>query len=490
MRLTPESRGIYSAELEKILRELDAAGVPIHSFFVARGFEVVFDAYWAPFNENTLHRMNSVTKSFVALGIGMLIDEGRINLSDKVIDYFPEIEREGLDASQLSLTVENLLTMRTGYRPIGNGHWVRDREYDRIRRFFSRTPQTEINDSFYYDSTGSYILGVIVERLTGGSFVKYIQHKCLDDLGFSTDADCIKGGEGYSWSDSGLLCTTKDLYRYARLLALGGEIDGVRYISEDFARDAVSSKASTEVNAEYKSYGYGYQIWKAKYDGFMFLGMGAQILIYIPKRDLYVACTADTQPDEKYREKIVDLMYELIDADYERCADSLPEDNAAYASLYEYKENLKLVSMPKCKMPEKYKDFTTSAYKCDENPMGITEFSFEFGDCSGIFRYTNAQGDKEIPFGFGHNEFSLFGEDGYFDMEIGVSPDGHRYPIATSAMWQSECELVITVQFIGRHLGGDIITVRFDSDTAVLKMKKTTNCFLDKYNGETVGTLK
>jgi hypothetical protein len=119
--------------------------------------------------------------------------------------------------------------------------------------------------------------------------------------------------------------------------------------------------------------------------------------------------------------------------------------------------------------------------------MGISSFSLEFSEKCGKFKYENEQGYKEIPFGFGYNEFSLFPEDNYFDMEIGKSVSGHRYPIAASAKWEDSDTLIINVQFIGRHLGGDIITVSFDGNRAKLNMHKTTNCFLDKYDGEAVG---
>ena len=291
--------------------------------------------------------------------------------------------------------------------------------------------------------------------------MKYLQEKFLDDIGFSRGTDCIKGGEGYSWSDSGLLCTGEDLYKVAKFINSGGTYKGVSYMSADFLRDAISSKVSTEKNQPYKSYGYGYQIWKAKYDGFMFLGMGAQILISVPYRDLYVVCTADTQPAESYREIIVEKLYKIIDTDYEQKCDSLPENEEAYESLMSYCSTLTLTSLRESEIPEKYRDIQTKVYKTEENPMGIKNFSFSFSHTHGVFKYENAQGEKEIRFGFGYNELSEFPEDNYFDMEIGKSVAGHRYPIATSAEWQSENVLLINVQFIGRHLGGDIITVTF-----------------------------
>ena len=138
MNIAPEKFGISSRLLEKILRELDENEVPIHSLLIARGDDIVFDAYWAPFTRDTRHRMNSVTKSFVALAIGCLIDEGKLSLDSRAVEFFPEAKDFKLNKHQSELTIENMLTMRTGYRPIDNGHWVRDRKYNRIKTFFER----------------------------------------------------------------------------------------------------------------------------------------------------------------------------------------------------------------------------------------------------------------------------------------------------------------------------------------------------------------
>lgn len=479
--ITPEKRGFSSAYLESVLRAFDDGGIPMHSLLIARGDDIILNAYWAPFKRGELHRMNSVTKSFVALAIGCLIEEGRVALCDKVIDYFPEAADFDTNPHQAELTVENLLTMRTGYRPEGNGHWVRDREYNRIKGFFERKPATCRGESFYYDSTGSYILGVIVERLTGTSFIKYLQGKVLDKIGFSRNTDCIRGGEHYSWSDSGLLCSTEDLYKTAKFINGGGTHNGERLMSEDFLRAAVRKNVSTDGNAFFKNMGYGYQIWKTKNGGFMFLGMGAQIMLCLPDRDLYIVCTADTQPTEDYRDFIFRQFFDIIDRD---TYDSLPEDPEAYKSLCEYAESLTLTSYKSTGVIPSQALTSGKKYIADENPMGIKWFSLDVSGERGRFIYENAQGEKEIPFGIGYNEFSDFPEDGYFDMEIGVSPAGHRYPTAVSAKFTDADTLDIWVQFIGRHLGGDYITVRVDGEQAHINMKKTTNCFLDRYFGE------
>ena len=76
--------------------------------------KICTESYYAPYSRNTLHRMFSVTKSFVSLAIGLLADEGRISLDDHIADYFPEKQPEtGVHPYMQMLTIRQMLTMRT-----------------------------------------------------------------------------------------------------------------------------------------------------------------------------------------------------------------------------------------------------------------------------------------------------------------------------------------------------------------------------------------
>ena len=483
MNISPESHGIPSERLEELLRRLDSERVSMHSLLVARGDDIVLNAYWAPFTEDTLHRMNSVTKSYVSLAIGCLIDEGRVSLDDKVIKFFPEACEYAVNDKQAELTVRELLTMRTGYRPEGNGHWVRDKKYQRIKDFFERVPLAESSADFYYDSTGSYVLGAIVEKLTGGSFLNYLKDKFLRKIGFSESSDCIMGAEGYSWSDSGLLCTTEDLYKTLRFIAKRGVTDGVGYLSEDYLSDAVADHVSTAEHKKYCDYGYGYQIWRARDGGFMFVGMYCQFAMYLPSKDLYVSCTADNRLVEPVRRLIFETFYDIADS---MCDSPLAENPEALDSLNTYVGNLALASLPEATLTDEIAAVLGRDYRLSENPMGIERIRVTREGERIRLSYTNAQGDKEIAAGIGYNEFSEFPEDGYPDMVIGQC-GAYRYPIAASATVEGE-SLKILIQFIGKHLAALTVTITPQSGALNIRMDRTTECFLHTYKGEAQGT--
>ena len=89
-RATPESVGISSRQIQKYLELLEKNRITTHDLLIARGDKIVFETYWAPFHKDYLHRMYSVTKSFIAIAIGFLVQEGKLSLDDKLVDFFPE----------------------------------------------------------------------------------------------------------------------------------------------------------------------------------------------------------------------------------------------------------------------------------------------------------------------------------------------------------------------------------------------------------------
>lgn len=491
MKITPERKGVSSKALLKFLKKIDRKKIPIHSLLIARGDDIILNAYWAPFKKDTLHRMNSVTKSFVGLAIGALIDEGRLNYSDKVISFFPEASNYDVSSELREQTVYDLLTMRTSYVLVPGRHWVKYKRYDRIKDYFENKVFKPRQTLFYYDSPGSYILCVIVERIVGESFISYLKKKILCKIGFSENADCIKDAFGYSWGDSGLLCTTEDLFKTGRFIKNKGLVNGEQLISESFISDATRSHGSSCVDGNqygYGAYGYGYQIWTEQDGGFGFHGMGMQYLMYSPTNDVIMACTADTQGNEAARSIFLDSFNDFLLEEIN--SEPLEEDAEGYAALCQYVSGLKLVALEGEHSSDISESINGKLIVLDENPMDIKWLKLEFSGGKGILRYENKQGEKALLFGIGENVFTEFPQDGYDNMKIGESPEGYHHPCAVSAAWIDGNTFAIKAQMVGNHLASLNIRIGFDKDRVGVHMSKTTECFLNEYSGYAIGKME
>ena len=107
-------------------------------------------------------------------------------------------------------------------------------------------------------------------------------------MGTFKTAEILKTKNGDSWGDSALLCTLRDMASFGRLLMNGGVWQGERLMNEEYIREATSAiVCNDEIGfTGCFSHGYGYQIWKVEQDGFAFNGMGCQLTICLPKKDL------------------------------------------------------------------------------------------------------------------------------------------------------------------------------------------------------------
>ena len=111
--------------------------------------------------------------------------------------------------------------------------------------------------------------------------------------------------------------------------------------------------------------------------------------------------------------------------------------------------------------------------------------SFRFtGEDSGELHYTNAQGDKILPFGIGKNVFCKFPQFGYSDEHAGLpGPEGFLYDCAVSAAWREEQKILLKVQIIDRYFGNMLAIFSFRENYAVIRMTKTAEDFLGEYEG-------
>jgi CubicO group peptidase (beta-lactamase class C family) len=92
----PEEEGVSSRALIRLLEKLEFHNIPMHSLLIARHGSLVLEAYYKPYERNTLHRMFSETKSFTSLAIGLLEADGKISLNDRICSFFPGISsRQG-----------------------------------------------------------------------------------------------------------------------------------------------------------------------------------------------------------------------------------------------------------------------------------------------------------------------------------------------------------------------------------------------------------
>lgn len=469
---SPESVGIPSSAVLNFLNRIDAERINMHGFLLARHGRIAAEGYWAPWSSDRKHRMYSISKSFVSLAVGMMIDEGKLTLDDRVADYFSDKLPEKLHPWIAASTVRDLLRMSTAH---SRTSYTRD-DPDWVWTFFNRPPSHPPGTIFSYDTAATVVLTATVERLAGMPFLDYMRPRFLDRIGFSADAYCIRTPEGVSWGGSGVICTLRDLAKVALTCMNGGLWGEERVLPENYVRAATAKQID---NALRGNVGYGYQIWRDKENGFSFRGMGSQYAICFPDKEFLFTCISDTQGAPS-GSAIPTVMWEEL---YPYLSDApLPENPEAQAALSSKIDQLSILPLPGKSAVAMVSEVDGVWYGLEENPMGITQMRLSFEGDLGSWVFTNAQGDNALQFGIGRMLSGTFPQRNYFGEQIGSVP-GIEYDCLTSAAWIDENTLNMEVYITDIHLGGLRISFAFKGEEISVFMTKQAEFFLDEYNG-------
>ncbi|MGA8528963.1 MAG: serine hydrolase domain-containing protein, partial [Acidobacteriaceae bacterium] len=228
-----------------------------------------------PVASDHLFQIGSITKSFVALVILQLHEEGKLDLQAPVLDYLPDLP---IVTEYGTVTIHHLLTHTSGL-PDNIGIFIADPAGRLVQGF---TP----GQHFHYCNPGFAILGLLAAKLDGRPWRVLAQERILTPLGMSgtrpviTTADRARAAVGYEpfWDDqvyprqgrlapaanlimddtAGCIASTPaDMARYLRMLLNSGQGPNRRIVSEDsFARMSTPYIKADEFSPT-ASYGYG-----------------------------------------------------------------------------------------------------------------------------------------------------------------------------------------------------------------------------------------
>lgn len=307
----PEDKGIPQSAVDELERLFVSRNVRVYGYMLLSGDSILTEKYFQGYDKDSLHRMYSIAKTFVALAVGLLEKNGLVCLDDKICDYFPEkLGAGGAHPWCAELTIRDMLSMRTchgdtTYKNYPGGDWTES--------FFRVEPDHIPGTVFSYDTSSSHVLGALVEKLTGKKLLDYMRQEFLDELGFSKAAYLMEDPVGVSQGGSGIMCTLRDVAVVASLCSRGGMLDGKQLLSESFLREALKKQVPTDIQPKLdEQFGYGYFIWMPREEGFTFFGMGGQLAVCFPKYDLCYLTMADTLGFPAGLQILHDCFYQTI----------------------------------------------------------------------------------------------------------------------------------------------------------------------------------
>ena len=268
--------------------------------------------------DKNLFRVGSITKSFVAVAVMQLVEQGKLDLNDKVRVLVPEITFENKWEETDPVRVVHLLEHTTGWDDIslkeyaasGDGLTLFEGlEYVPRSRTCRYKPGTYMN----YCNSGPAVAAYIVEKITGQDFETYLQENILDPLGMSTTSilhdkptkellvkTYLEDRETDYWHilfrpAGSMNSNATELSRFVQMLMNGGVLDTSRILTASSV--ARMEKTMTTYSSHAGNHnGYGLHLYTTNYDGFNFYGhsggLAGALAIYIYNTQLNAGAVA------------------------------------------------------------------------------------------------------------------------------------------------------------------------------------------------------
>jgi len=138
-------------------------------------------------NENTLFAIASNSKAFTTAALAMLVDQGKLNWLDKVVDYIPEFKMYDSYVTE-NFNIQDLLTHRSGlglgagdllFFPDGSDFNIKDV----LNSFQYQKPTSAFRTKYDYDNLLYVVAGEVVARVSGISWAEFVEVNIMKPLG-------------------------------------------------------------------------------------------------------------------------------------------------------------------------------------------------------------------------------------------------------------------------------------------------------------------
>lgn len=296
-----------------------------------------------PVTPDTRFLIASLTKPMVAMAVLLLVEQGKLSLSQRVVEWVPEF-REG---AKRPITIRNLLTHTSGLPDMLPANEELRRGRAPLSTFVAGTCLVDLlfqpGRAAQYQSMGYALLGPVIEAASGRPYRDFIREHlflplgmCDSHLGLPEEqlddpriaqvrvAEPQQGGDEWNWNSrywrqlgapwGGAICTVSDVSRFCRAMFTGGQLtNGSRLFSPASLAEALENRlpdfpAIPEPDARTRGWGLGWRMnWKDSRGAFSDLLPGDVVghwgatgcLYWLDRRRQVAAVLLSTQPVEK-----------------------------------------------------------------------------------------------------------------------------------------------------------------------------------------------
>lgn len=230
------------------------------ALLVARDGKLVFERYWQGSGRDTRSNPQSMSKTVLALLVGIAIDRGVIGSVDDPIERYIT---EWRGQPRGKITLQQMLWMASGLEQGDDGYgyaMTRDNPIvrhslgsDFTRLLLSLEPVGAAGESFDYNNQVNQLLGLALERASGRDYEALLSEWLWRPLGLADAAMPLDREGGMVLTSCCIISRPIDWLRIGGLFVTGGRFNGSQVVSKAWLEEM------RQPSPAYR--GYGYQLW-------------------------------------------------------------------------------------------------------------------------------------------------------------------------------------------------------------------------------------
>ncbi len=299
-------------DLEGVRRE--AADMPrLRSLLISRRGELLLEAYFNGADRNRPANMKSASKSVISALVGIAVDRGLIgSVRAPIAGFFPEHISAERNADKRGITVEDLLTMRSGLESTSGrryGAWVASGDW--VARAIDRPLAAPPGTRMLYSTGSTHLLSAIIRRAAGEDTRRFADRHLVGPLGGAI-AHWPRDPQGVHFGGNDMELTPRQMLAFGELYLNGGRHRGRQLIPEYWVAASLRPRARSP-RGQGRWYGYGW--WLRDLAGMrvpVAWGYGGQLIFVVRELELAVVATSDSAPGSGRRDHLRRL-YGLVE---------------------------------------------------------------------------------------------------------------------------------------------------------------------------------
>ena len=249
--------------------------------------KVLYEKYFDGFGPHKQHIWFSMSKSLASAALGILVEQGKIDIKKSPAHYIPELKNSGFER----VTIQNLLDMATSidfketytdmtsdfalkYAVAMNMGWLpgaRDAQpesteiygvHDFLSKYIKPNKELEPGTDFDYNSSNADVIGWLISRVSGQSYEQFISEQIWSKLGMEHDAYFTVDRAFMPVVTGGMNSTLRDAARFALMIRDEGRVKNKQLIPSAWINSAlnIDEKLKSHMTTNPK---YGEESWEA-----------------------------------------------------------------------------------------------------------------------------------------------------------------------------------------------------------------------------------